>query len=62
MLTKKDLQERYIVIREAKHEDITILSENYRILMSNAINNEEREQYRKLVVVTNIKKSLLNSL
>jgi hypothetical protein len=45
MYTETDLNERFIIIRNANLTDATILDENYRQLIAAAYNPDERQQF-----------------
>ena len=48
MYTDSDLSERFVIIKNATLKDATILDENYRHLISQTYNNDERQQYQIL--------------
>ena len=45
MYTETDLKERFIIIKNANLTDATILDENYRQLIAQAYNPDERQQF-----------------
>lgn len=48
MYTVSDLDERFVIIKQATLKDATILDENYRHLISQTYNDDERQQYQVL--------------
>lgn len=48
MYTNSDLNERFVIIKNATLKDATILDENYRHLISQTYNDDERQQYQIL--------------
>ena len=48
MFTKEDIQERYRIIKTADREDVMILDENYTRMIKDTVNEDEREQLKKL--------------
>lgn len=50
MYTQQDLDQRFVIIKNAGLEDATILDENYKQMICAVPNNDEKDQIKKLIV------------
>lgn len=48
MFTEIDINDRLVIIKSANLKDAKILDENYRLLIGNSYNHDERQQFLQL--------------